>query len=347
MARVLTSDVERTGLPVGSPARRWAEFGPGGLAAVSVAVPCTLAGQAVPSVGGPVLAIAAGMALSTLFPSSVRFRPGLAVASKWVLQGSIVLLGLNLSLSRAVAIGVGSMPVLVTTLLVALAMAWVVGRALRLPPHVTTLVGLGTAICGASAIAAANSVIDADDSDVGYSVATIFTFNVVAVLAFPPLGHLLGLSQHAFGLWAGTAVNDTSSVVATASVYGPAAASYSVVVKLTRTLAIIPVCAGLAVMQGRRAGSEGGGGAVRWSQVVPVFVLGFLAAVTVNTLGAVPTDWHPRLSGGATWMVTVALAAVGLSSPPRLLRRSGFRPLLLGAILWLTVGATSLLCQAV
>jgi uncharacterized integral membrane protein (TIGR00698 family) len=234
--------------------------------------------------------------------------------------------------------------VLVGTLVVTLAVGWLAGRALGLGSDVTTLVGVGTAVCGASAIAASDAVIGADEADVSYAIATIFTFNIAAVLLYPSLGHLLGFSQHTFGLWAGTAINDTSSVVAASTVFGHSAAAYGVVVKLTRTLAIIPICLGLAWRNRRKGQSEAG--PVDWPRVVPLFVVGFLGAVVVNTAGLVPAGWHHGLSDLAAWMITAALAAIGLSTSPRQVRRTGLRPLALGGILWVTVGVTSLALQA-
>jgi len=207
---------------------------PGFIAAVAVAVAATGAARYVPVIGAPVLAIVIGLALSSFLPAGDALQPGLRFTAKYVLQGSIVILGLGLSLHQVVSIGVGSLPVLVGTLLSALGMAWLAGRALRLRPDVTTLIGVGTAICGASAIAATDAVIDAAETDVSYAVTTIFLFNVAAVISFPFVGHVLGLSQHAFGLFAGTAVNDTSSVVAATTVYGHQAASYGVVVNTVR-----------------------------------------------------------------------------------------------------------------
>jgi uncharacterized membrane protein YadS len=183
-------------------------------------------------------------------------------------------------------------------------------------------------------------------------------FNVVAVVAYPLLGHIAGLSQHAFGLLAGTAVNDTSSVVATTSGYGHQAAAYGLVVKLTRTLAIIPVCIGLAAWRRARVlrpGAHPAGLAgpdampavgPAWHRVLPLFLLGFLTAVLANSAGLVPAHLHASLSRGATWMITVALAAIGLSSGVGQIRKAGFRPILLGAILWATVGLSSLGLQA-
>jgi uncharacterized membrane protein YadS len=154
-----------------------------------------------------------------------------------------------------------------------------------------------------------------------------------------------GLSQHAFGLFAGTAVNDTSSVVAATTVYGHQAAAYGLVVKLTRTLAIIPICVGLAAWRRGRVASVNNSPAL-W-RLLPVFLLGFLAAVGVNSAGLVPMHLHPGLSTAAAWMITTALAAVGLSSRLGQIRTAGFRPICLGAILWATVGLSSLALQVV
>jgi uncharacterized integral membrane protein (TIGR00698 family) len=278
-------------------------------------VVATVAGGFAPVVGAPVIAIVIGIVVAALRRPSDRLQPGLAFTGKKVLQASIVVLGLGLSFHQVLSTGERSLPVLVGTLLIALCVAWAASRALRLPGDVTTLVGMGTAICGASAIAATDAVIGADEADVSYAVATIFTFNVIAVLAYPSLGHALGLSQPAFGLWAGTAINDVSSVVAASTVYGHAAASYAVVVKLSRTLAIIPIGLGLAALRGRRkadsdappAAAPGAPSVLR--HLLPLFVLGFVAAVALDTAGLVPNSWHPGLADVATWMITAALAA--------------------------------------
>src|SRR5262249_23326221 len=150
------------------------------------------------------------------------------------------------------------------------------GRAMRIDTDLRTLIGVGTAICGASAIAAVSPTIRAKSPAVAYAISTIFLFNIAAVLTFPPLGHLLGLSQHAFGLFAGTAVNDTSSVVAAASSYGSQAASYAVVVKLTRSLMIIPICLALAAMTSHREQGAQRMTVGRTVRLIPWFLVGFL-----------------------------------------------------------------------
>jgi len=333
--------------PRAGTAPEWARaVAPGAAAAAAVAVAATALGSLVPVVGAPVIAIVCGMAISVARGPSARLRPGIVFTSKQVLQASIVVLGTGLSLGQVFSTGARSLPVLAGTLVVTLAMAWLAGRWLGLRADTRTLIGVGTAICGASAIAATDAVIDADEADVSYAIATIFTFNVVAVLLYPTLGHALGFSQHTFGLWAGTAINDLSSVVAASAVYGHTAASYGVIVKLTRTLAIIPICLGLAALRGsRRRGPMGG--RIGFRRILPLFILGFVVAVAANTIGLIPGGWHRGLSDASTWMITAALAAIGLSTDVRHIRRAGLRPLALGAILWVTVGLASLGLQAV
>ncbi|TVT51375.1 putative sulfate exporter family transporter [Amycolatopsis rhizosphaerae] len=279
---------------------------------------------------------------------AARWAPGYQVAAKPVLQLSIVVLGTGLSLREVVRVGGGSLPVMLGTLAVALLGAWALGRLLGVGGDARTLIGVGTGICGASAIAATTAVIGAAETEVAYAVGTIFTFNIAAVLLFPPLGHLLGMSPHAFGLWSGTAINDTSSVVAAAFAYGGDAGAYGIVVKLTRTLMIIPIVLVLAVLSARRRA----GGPVRlrempWRRIVPVFLVGFVVAAGLDSAGLVPSGWHPALSGLGTFLITAALAGIGLSLRPADLRRAGPRPLVLGGLLWVAVAASSLGLQAV
>jgi uncharacterized integral membrane protein (TIGR00698 family) len=228
------------------------------------------------------------------------------------------------------------------TLVVALLGAFVLGRILGVRGDAQLLIGVGTGICGASAIAAVTAVLKPRQEHVVYAIGTIFTFNVAAVLLFPVLGHAWHLSPHSFGLWAGTAVNDTSSVVAAAYSFAAAAGPYAVVVKLTRTLTLIPIVVVLGVRQARRAG----GTDVPWRGIVPWFLFGFLAMSTLDSVGAVPAGWQPDITHAGTFLITVALAGIGLSLRWSAIRGAGIRPLLLGGCLWILVAATSLGLQA-
>ncbi|HEX4829527.1 MAG TPA: putative sulfate exporter family transporter [Trebonia sp.] len=285
-----------------------------------------------------------------------RLGPGLRFASTRLLQCSVVLLGAQLSLTAALRVGLASLPVMLGTLAVCLAFTWFYGRLLGVVGDLRTLIGVGTGICGASAIAAVSPVIEASSADIAYAVSTIFLFNVAAVLVFPLVGHALGMTQHSFGLFAGTAVNDTSSVVATATTYGNSAASYAVVVKLVRTLMIIPICVALSALTARKqravlAGTDpvatvrGRLPARAALKLVPWFLAGFIAAAGLNSAGAIPAGWHGGLSQLSLFLVAVALSAIGLSTDVAALRKAGHKPLLLGALLWVTVASASLLLQ--
>jgi uncharacterized integral membrane protein (TIGR00698 family) len=359
---------------------------PGIAVAVAVGIVATLVGREVPVLGGPVPAVVLGALVGWLVRRrSVRsavgpgpadagdggpvragdgqparagdlgaLQPGVKFASSRVLQAAVVLLGAQLSIGEVLRIGGETLPVMLTTLVVCLVGAWGIGRLLRVSSALRTLIGVGTGICGASAIAAVTPVIGAVSADVAYALSTIFLCNIAAVFVFPLVGHALGLSQHAFGVFAGTAVNDTSSVVATATVYGRQATDTAVVVKLVRTLMIIPIVVGLAGLEARRtareqpAPADGSGrtGGVRVFRLVPWFLVGFLVVVLLRTVGVLPAAAAPGFATVATFCITVALAAIGVSTDFGALRRAGFRPMLLGIALWVLVAGTSLGVQA-
>ena len=341
MSNSATSNAPRQSPP--ATRTRLAGRGAGLAASAALALVATVLGRLVPVVGAPVFAIVGGILLVLARPLPDTWRPGVHVAAKTVLQGSIVVLGTALSFRQVLATGAASLPVMVGSLAVALLGAAFLGRALGIERDLRTLIGVGTGICGASAIAATDAVIDAPEADVTYAVATIFLFNVAAVLTFPTLGRLLHMTPGAFGLWAGTAVNDMSSVVAAASIFGHHATSSAVVVKLTRTLMIIPITLVLAFWRARAtpAGERRSlVGHVR--RTFPVFIAWFLLATTLNTVGLVPRALHVGLGDVASFMITMALGAIGLSTRVRDIARAGYRPLLLVALLWILVGSVSL-----
>lgn len=324
---------------------------PGLGAAILIAIVATVAGQEVPLVGAPVIGIVVGVLFAVLLRSQARLGPGIDVAKGFILQLAVMVLGTQLSLRQVVHVGVGSLPVMVGTLVGCLGAAYLLGRWMGIGADLRTLIGVGTAVCGASAIAAVSPVIRARSERIAYAISTIFLFNVAAVLIFPPLGRALELSQHDFGLFAGTAVNDMSSVVATASTYGPGAANYAVVVKLTRTLMIIPICLALATLAQWHAARAAAGTAderaarVSPLRLVPWFLVGFLVAAAANTAGLVPAASRGAFTHLSLFLITTALAAIGLSTNVRELRRAGIRPVVLGLVLWIIVATTSLLLQ--
>lgn len=334
---------------------------PGLALALSIAVVATVIGKMIPIIGAPVICIVIGVTIAAVRAPGARFRPGIITASRLILQISVVVLGSQLSLSQIVRVGFSSLPVMLGTLTICLVGAYWIGRWLGIIGDLRTLIGVGTGICGASAIAAVTPIIGAASVDVAYAISTIFLFNITAVLTFPLVGHLLGMSQHSFGLFAGTAVNDMSSVVAASTTYGSTAANYAIVVKLTRTLLIIPISLTLAALVRRRSSTgtmlttssntqEGTTPArfhVRILRLVPWYLIGFLVVAAANSAGLIPIRAHHSLVQLSIFLIAVALSAIGLSTDLPALRRTGHRPLVLGAALWVLVSVTSLLLQFV
>jgi uncharacterized integral membrane protein (TIGR00698 family) len=309
-----------------------------------IAVVAILLGTWFPIIGGPVFGILLGMLVKTTGRVDASYKPGITFSSKQVLQGSVVLLGAGLSMRQIVQTGASSLAVMAGTMTACFLAALLLRRLLGVSGNLATLIGVGTAICGASAIAAVSPVIEAEEQDVAYSISTIFLFNVVAVVVFPALGHWLGLGQQNFGLWAGTAINDTSSVVAASYSYGQAAGTFATIVKLTRSTLIIPIALVIAAWRTARAGS-GDGKAVSLRRLIPWFIVWFLVAALLNTFGVLPAPvahWAPVLG---RYLIVVALTAVGLSADFRQMAKTGVKPILMGMALWAVVAVTSLAVQ--
>ena len=195
------------------------QLGPGLLLCLALAVPCWLLGKAFPLVGGPVFAILAGMIVTLFYRNKAGTQAGIVYTSKKILQYAVILLGFGLNLSEIAKVGATSLPIIVSTISTSLIVSFVLYHLLNMPANISTLIGVGSSICGGSAIAATAPVIGADDEEIAQSISVIFLFNILAALIFPTLGGALGLSNEGFGLFAGTAVNDTSSVTAAASAW--------------------------------------------------------------------------------------------------------------------------------
>lgn len=327
--------------------QRYVKYLPGLVLTVALAAVASLLGGFAPVVGGPVFGIALGMLLQHFRPPGDTYRAGISFSAKYVLQGSVVMLGLGLSLPQLFGTGVQTFPVMIGSLLAALGAAYLLGRLLGVDGELRMLIGAGTAICGGSAIAATSAVIGASQAAVAYAISTIFVFNALAVVLFPLLGHLMDLSPMAFGIWAGTAINDTSSVVAAGYVYGDEAGATGVVVKLARTTMIIPMAMLLALVQARAARRVAAEErrALPWRRLVPWFVVWFCLAALVNTVGLVPDQLADLSLATAKFLITAALTAVGLSAQFAAMRSTGHRPLLLGGLLWVVVAVSSLALQ--
>lgn len=308
-------------------------------------------GRLLPLVGGPVIGIVLGIIVRNLRAPAQVFHAGIRFGAKQILQWSVVVLGFGLSLGTVAHTGVSSLSVTLVTMSAAFLTAWGLGRLLKVSGNLKTLIGVGTAICGGSAIAAVTPIIAADEFETAFAISTIFLFNLVAVLLFPLLGHLLHLSDFGFGMWAGTAINDTSSVVAAGYSYSHAAGDFATIVKLTRATLIIPVCLILAFAMAWRAkrAARHSDEPVNFSlrRIFPWFILWFLVASALRTMGYVPTVALPAIRFAAEFMIIVALTAIGLSANLRKMAATGHRPILLGLGVWAAVSISSLLVQLV
>lgn len=322
-----------------------------------LAIPCWLLGKAIPIVGGPVFGILLGMLIALRWKDRGSLQEGIRFTSKKILQYAIILLGFGLNLGQIAQVGARSLPVIVATISTSLIVAFVLCKTMRIPGKIATLIGVGSSICGGSAIAATAPVIKAEDEDVATAISVVFLFNVVAALLFPTLGSAIGLSDAGFGLFAGTAVNDTSSVTAAAASWdgmhpGASTLDDATVVKLTRTLAIIPITFVLAVWTARResgnAKDEKGLGGFSLKRAFPMFILWFLVASIITTTASLagldPALFAP-LKEASKYFIIMAMLAIGLNTDLVKLIRSGAKPIGLGLCCWVAIASVSLAVQ--
>lgn len=363
---------------------------PGILICVAIAAISTflaklkIGGFSLEVIGAPVFAILFGMIITLIVPKFAvndLFQSGIKFTSKKILQLAVIILGFSLDLSTIARVGTQSLPVIVCTISISLITAFVLMKLLKIDSKVATLIGVGSSICGGSAIAATAPVIDADDDEVAQAISVIFLFNVLAALIFPYLGHGIGLGSEGFAIFAGTAVNDTSSVTAAAStaegIYGAdRILTTAVTVKLTRTLAIIPITLVLALyrmhaakktalLNGSAAENEGGAtNTFEFKKIFPWFILLFIGASIITTLVGAPIltslvgiepspefriFYSVRFVGAMKWLakffIAMAMCAIGLNTDLVKLIKKGGKPILMGFICWVAITVTSLAIQ--
>lgn len=319
---------------------------------LAIALPSWFFGKLLPVVGAPVFAILIGMVLALVVKNRAPFEGGVAFASKKILQAAVVFLGFGMNLATVLAKGQQSLPIILSTIATSLLIAWLGGRLLKTDADTTVLIGVGSSICGGSAIAATAPVIGASDEDVAQAISVIFLFNVLAALLFPWLGDLLHLSNEGFGIFAGTAVNDTSSVTAAATAWDGIHMSHTLeeaaIVKMTRTLAIIPITLVLAAWRTKKEKQSAAPGAsVSIKKIFPWFVLYFVLASVVTTLFALPAELVGFLKETSKFLIVVAMAAIGFNTNIVKLVRSGTKPILLGLMCWISITVVCLCMQAV
>jgi uncharacterized integral membrane protein (TIGR00698 family) len=310
---------------------------PGLALILAIAVGARLLSQYTGAIPDVVLALIAGILLRNLLRLPAGIRPGVAFTLRYLLRAAIILFGAGLTFAAVLQTGGSTLTLVIVCVAVAMGLGLAFARVFRLPGTIGTLIGTGTAICGGSAILALGPLVRAKDEEIAYAITTIFTFNIVALLLYPPLGHLLHLSSTAFGSWTGTAVNDTSVVVATGFIFSHAAGATATIVKLTRTLLLVPLAIAVGLRYGKSAERNGGRPPANlWMRVkgtVPWFIFGFVAMAALNSVNFFSPGAAHALTLGAGFLIIMVLAGVGLNVDALKISRMGLRPLGVGMLL--------------
>ena len=293
-------------------------------------------------IGGAVIAMFIGMIVNHFIGKNSFFASGIKFTSKKILKFAIILLGLSLNISTILHVGKMSLVVMIFTLATCFGGGYFIGKALGLNWKLSNLISAGTGICGGSAIAAIAPTIDADDSDVAYAMSATFLFDMAMIVLFPIMGRAIGMSAEAFGIWAGTAVNDTSSVVATGYAFSEAAGDFATMVKLTRTLSIIPTVLTFALIQmslKRKEAIKSGENKKEiktnfsFTKIFPWFILGFLAMSIVASIFTIPAEIVATTKSVSKFLMVCALAAIGLNTSFKDMKKSGIKPMIHGFII--------------
>ena len=287
-------------------------------------------------IGASVIALLLGMLINNFYKPAC-LSAGLKFTSKKVLKLAIILLGASLSVNVILSVGKMSLMVMVFTLLTCFGGGYFVGKALGLNWKLSNLISAGTGICGGSAIAAIAPVIDAEDKDIAYAMSATFLFDMAMIILFPIMGRWIGLSDMAYGLWAGTAVNDTSSVVAAGYAFSEGAGDFATMVKLTRTLSIIPTVLVFTFINLRikrkQSIDTNAGKKVNVMKLFPWFIVGFIGLAIINSLGFIPVNVSACAKDISKFLMVAALAAIGLGTSFKDVRKSGFAPMMHGFII--------------
>lgn len=295
--------------------------------------------------GASIIALFMGTVINSFFHPD-WIKPALKFTSKKILKLAIILLGASLSVKVIMSVGKMTFFVMIFTFAVCFGGGYFVRKLFGLNWKLSNLISAGTGICGGSAVAAIAPVIDADDKDIAFAMSSTFLFDMVMVALYPIMGRLLGMSDIAYGIWAGTSVNDTASVVASGYAFSEAAGDFATMVKLTRTVAIIPTVLVFAYIGTRTKRKElqtaGGGQKVNLLHIIPWFIVGFLALAVLNSIGYIPAEVSGVMKTASKFLMVTALAAIGLGTSLTDFKKAGFAPMLYGITIDTLVTFTAL-----
>lgn len=338
-----------------------------------MAIPASFLGGLFPIIGGPVFSILIGIVIGSILKEKKEvLEPGIKFVSKKVLQYAVILLGFGLNLQMILKVGKDSLPIIISTIATSLIISYFVSKKLNIPKKISILVGVGSSICGGSAIAATAPVIEADSDEIAQAISVIFFFNIVAALIFPTIGDILGLTNQGFAIFAGTAVNDTSSVTAAASSWdaihntGTMVLDSATVVKLTRTLAIIPITFFLSLYFNKKEKGladvdtqTSGFSLYRLSKMVPSFIIYFVLCSVITTifqtlisngtiggsLSLLIPKFFVQMKHLSKFFIVAAMGAIGLNTDIIKLIKTGGKPIFLGFVCWVGIIIVSLVIQ--
>ena len=312
-----------------------------GVAYLSILVERLIPGELL---GASIIALFLGTIINIFFHPD-WMKPALKFTSKKVLKGAIILLGASLSIGTILSVGKMTFFVMIFTFAMCFGGGYFVRKLFGLNWKLSNLISAGTGICGGSAVAAIAPVIDADDKDIAFAMSSTFLFDMVMVALYPLMGRALGMSDIAYGIWAGTSVNDTASVVASGYAFSEAAGDFATMVKLTRTIAIIPTVLvfafiGTRIKQKELQGAEGK--KVNLGKIIPWFIGGFLALAIINSIGLIPPAVSALLKSTSKFLMVSALAAIGLGTSITDFKKAGLAPMFYGITIDTLVTLTAL-----
>ena len=312
------------------------------VAALSVLVEKLIPGELL---GASIIALFMGTIINSFFHPA-WMKPALKFASKKILKAAIVLLGASLSIRTIMSVGQMTFFVMIFTFAMCFGGGYFIRKLFSLNWKLSNLISAGTGICGGSAVAAIAPVIDADDKDIAFAMSSTFLFDMVMIALYPLMGKALGMTDIAYGIWAGTSVNDTASVVASGYAFSEAAGDFATMVKLTRTIAIIPtvlVFAWIGVrMKKKEMQATDDGKKVNMMKIIPWFIGGFLLLAVLNSVGCIPVAVAGSIKSTSKFLMVTALAAIGLSTSITDFKKAGLKPMFYGITIDTLVTLTAL-----
>ena len=295
--------------------------------------------------GAAIIALFTGTIINSFFHPK-WIQPALKFTSKKILKVAIILLGASLSVNTIMSVGKMTFFVMIFTFAMCFGAGYFIRKLFGLNWKLSNLISAGTGICGGSAVAAIAPVIDADDKDVAFAMSSTFLFDMVMIALYPIMGRALGLSDIAYGIWAGTSVNDTASVVASGYAFSEIAGDFATMVKLTRTIAIIPTVLVFAFISTRMKQKElketNNGKKVNLVKIIPWFIGGFLLLAILNSVGCIPVAVSSAIKGTSKFLMVTALAAIGLGTSITDFKKAGLKPMFYGITIDTLVTITAL-----